>query len=233
MWYNVRVKTFPDGHKQYQWSENQILRDIPEEYKTPKKKFKLNLEKPEGRYRCNMNRAVNQVYDLARANCFDWFVTLTLDPKRVDRTDYTECAKVIRLFTMRLQRRGNRWLIVPELHKDGKAYHFHGLIQGDLPLTHWRGTVYNLDNFEFGHTTVMKIEDPKRVATYIAKYLTKDIQVPKGRKCYWASQDLAKPEISYLEEIMEDVEFKWAYYDDARFKKEINGKYGRFLIAEE
>lgn len=231
MWYNVRVKTFPDGHKQYQWSENPILRDVPEEYRSPKRK---RVQKLEGRLKRNMNRSVNEVYDLARANHFDWFITLTLDPQQVDREDYTECAKVIRWFTKRLQRTGNRWLIVPELHKDGKAYHFHGLIQGDLPLTHWRGTVYNLDNFEFGHTTAMKIENPKRVATYIAKYLTKDIQVPKGRKCYWASQGLVKPDVSYFEdEIMPEEVFRQFIADECRYQKDIDGPYGRFLIAEE
>ena len=100
---------------------------------------------------------------------FDWFITLTLDPKQVDITDYNECAKLIRLFTKKLQRNGNKWLIVPELHEDGKSYHFHGLVQGDLDLTHWKGEVYNLNNFEFGYTTAMKIKDPQRVATYIAK----------------------------------------------------------------
>ncbi len=44
MWYNVRVKTFPDGHKQYFWSENYISRDVPDELKTKKlKKSLLNL----------------------------------------------------------------------------------------------------------------------------------------------------------------------------------------------
>lgn len=235
MWYNVRVKTFPDGHKQYFWSENPILRwdDIPEEYRDTKKRRIFHLEKPDGRYKNNMNRSVNQVYDLARANCFDWFITLTLDPKRVDRTDYEECAIVIRLFTKRLQRNGNKWLLVPELHKDGKSYHFHGLIQGDLDLTHWKGDVYNLNNFEFGYTTAMPIQDPQRVASYIAKYLTKDIAVPKGKKSFWASRSLAKPEISYMDELMEDIEFVWGYFEKARYKKIIDGKYGRYLIAEE
>ena len=140
MWYNVRVKTFPDGHKQYFYSENLILRDVPEEYRPQKLKSKFLKTENEGRFRNNMSRAVNQVYDLARSNHFDWFITLTLSPDEVDRTNYDECAMVIRLFTKRLQRNGNTWLIVPELHSDGKSYHFHGLVQGDLDLTHWKPT---------------------------------------------------------------------------------------------
>ena len=83
MWYNVRVKTFPDGHKQYFYSENYILRDVPEEYRPQKIKRKLSQSDNEERFSNNLKRAVNQVYDLARANHFDWFITLTLDPKRV------------------------------------------------------------------------------------------------------------------------------------------------------
>lgn len=232
MWYNVRIKTFPDGHKQYFYSEEKILRDIPDEFKEPKRpKLKFDIPEEKGRLRRNMSRAVNQVYDLARANHFDWFITLTLDPNVVDRSDYSQCAMVIRLFTDRLRHNGNQWIIVPELHKDGKSYHFHGLVSGDLDLTHWKGNVYNLNNFEFGYTTAMPIDDPNRVATYIAKYLTKDIAVPKGRKCYWASRSLAKPTVEYVE--MEDVMFQWSIYDNARYKKEIICEYGHYLICEE
>lgn len=232
MWYNVRIKTFPDGHKQYFYSEEYILRDIPDEYKRPRrKKYDVPGSELKKRFKRNMNRAVNQVYDLARSNHFDWFITMTFSPECVDRSDYNKCSKLIRLFTKRLQRSGNKWIIVPELHKDGKSYHFHGLVQGELDLTYWKDGVYNLNNFEWGYTTAMKIEDPARVATYIAKYLTKDIQVPKGRKCYWASQELVKPEVEYVD--MPELDFACDVYFPARYVKEINGEYGRFIIAEE
>lgn len=232
MWYNVRIKTFPDGHRQYFYSENFICRDVSDEFKTKKLKRKLTEPDREGRFRNNTKRSVNQVYDLARSNHFDWFITLTLNPQFVDRSNYDECAKVIRLFTKRLQRNGNTWLIVPELHSDGHSYHFHGLVQGDLDLTHWKGDVYNLNNFEFGYTTAMQIKDPQRVATYIAKYLTKDISVPKGRKCFWASRSLAKPTVEYVE--MSEHDFMWNIEASARYTKEIDtGEYGRFIIAEE
>lgn len=232
MWYNVRVKTFPDGHKQYFWSENYILRDVPEEFKVQKMRRKFTEPDNEGRFPNNLKRAVNQVYDLARANHFDWFITLTFDPKKVDRTNYDACTGLIKLFTDRLRKHGNKWLIVPELHSDGKSYHFHGLVQGELDLIHWKGEVYNLNNFEFGYTTAMEIRDPARVATYIAKYLTKELSVPKGRKCYWASRSLAKPTVEYVD--MPGDSFMWDIYAPARYTKEIDaGEYGRFIIAEE
>ena len=233
MWYNVRVKTFPDGHKQYFYSEYLILRDVPEEFRDPKIKRKFSKPDKEGRFSNNLKRAVNQVYDLARSNHFDWFITLTLNPDEVDRTNYDECAMVIRVFTQRLGRNRNKWLIVPELHADGISYHFHGLVQGDLDLTHWKGDVYNLNNFEFGYTTAMKIRDPDRVATYIAKYLTKQLAVPKGRKSFWASRSLDKPTVEYV--AMSEHDFMWNIWATARYTKEIDTgpEYGRFIIAEE
>lgn len=232
MWYNVRIKTFPDGHKQYFYSENLILRDVPEQFKIEKKKRKLSKPDKEEKYSNNLKRAVNQVYDLARSNHFDWFITLTLDPKVVERTNYDECAKLIALFTKKLRRNGNQYIIVPELHSDGKSYHFHGLVQGELDLTHWKGEVYNLNNFEFGYTTAMKIKDPQRVATYIAKYLTKQLAVPKGRKCYWASRSLSKPMVDYVE--MSEHDFMWDIFATARYVKEIDaGEYGQFVLVEE
>lgn len=235
MWYNVRVKTYPDGHKQYYYCENPIFRwdDVPEEWKPLKIRRKFSDPKPDNgcKFSNNLKRAVNVVYDLARSNHFDWFITLTLSPEAVDRTNYDECAAAIVLFTKRLRRNGNQYVIVPELHHDGKSYHFHGLVQGDLDLTRWKGEVYNLNNFEFGYTTAMRIQDPNRVATYIAKYLTKDIAVPKGRKCYWASRSLARPTVSY-EEISDDDFF--LIWGQARYTKEIDaGEYGRFILAEE
>lgn len=66
----------------------------------------------------------------------------------------------------------------------------------------------------------MKIKDPQRVATYIAKYLTKKLAVPKGRKCYWASRSLAKPTVEYVD--MQEQDFMWDVWATARYTKEID-----------
>lgn len=261
MWYNVRVKTYPDGHKQYMWSEKPILRDIPDECK-PKKRTKIKVPgiDEEGRRRDNMSHSINNVYDLARSNDFNWFITLTFDKRKVNRYDYDECSMAIRLFTKRLYKLGCKWLIVPEQHEKG-GYHFHGEVQGDLPLTPSGKTcyneaagqqvpIYNLTNYEYGFTTVTKIYDQRRTSSYIAKYLTKKIAVPKGRKCYWASKSLARPEVDYLCTRHDDMcydpetgETHFTSWDEwsfglppgphPRFVKEINGPYGRFVISEE
>lgn len=214
MFYNVRIKTYPDGHKQYFWSENPIFRldeenDPPELIENAKRQrhfAKLrreiqsfdrveNIDCEDAsffRYKCNLSRSVNEIYDIARSNEFEWFITLTLDGKKVNRYDYISCADAIKKFTDRLRKLGCKWLIVPEQHKDG-AYHFHGLEAGDLPLTPsgklWydkiaqrKVPIYNLANYEFGFTSATRIMYPERTASYVAKYLTKQIAVPKRQE---------------------------------------------------
>lgn len=281
MYYNVRIKTYPDGHKQYFWSENPIFRldeenDPPELIDAVKEKRKrrklfseiLSFDRVEDieddgslfRFKRNVSRSVNEIYDIARSNEFNWFITLTFDSKKVNRYDYCSCADAVKKFTNRIRQYGCKWLIVPEQHKDG-AYHFHGLVQGDLPLTpsgkmcyneaeQKEMPIYNLSNFEFGFTTATQIIKPDRTASYIAKYLTKQIAVPKGKKCFWASKSLARPMVEYLstteklfvhdpdegvDEIIDyqDPAWTYGYLSGIRYVKEIETEYGRFVISEE
>ena len=285
MLYNVRIKTYPDGHKQYFWSENSIFRldeenDSPELVERVKRKRKnrkllrdllssLRVDDDDVevdddsffRFRNNVSRSVNEIYDIARSNEFKWFITLTLDGQKVNRYDYVSCADAIKKFTDRLRKLGCKWLIVPEQHKDG-AYHFHGLVQGDLPLTpsgkmcyneaeQKEMPIYNLSNFEFGFTTVTQIMKPDRTASYIAKYLTKQIAVPKGKKCYWASKSLARPTVEFISTFEDiwvpdsdipggyrivrehDAGWGFGFPTGVRYIKEIESEYGRFIISEE
>lgn len=222
MYYNVRKKAFPDGTMQYMYFE----RGKQKEYKQDEKKETGDsVERGEKQ---NMSRAIQKVYDLARSNEFDWFVTMTFNQALVNRYDYDSCSDALYGFTHKLSKRGNTWLIVPEQHQDG-AFHMHGLISGDLDLTHWKGDVYNLNDFKWGFTTATPIKDRKRVSSYIAKYLTKEIVVPKGRKRYWASRALKKPMEDYV--VMSTAEFG-KLFNDARYQKVIDSPYGKFVFCE-
>ncbi|MDB7829614.1 hypothetical protein [Intestinimonas butyriciproducens] len=222
MYYNVRVKSYPDGTKQYMYSERMKEKG----YKVEKKEN--TGQEVERKERDNMTRAVQKVYDLARSNVFDWFITMTFDPEKVDRYDYDACADAIKGFTHKLCLNGNQWIIVPEQHKDG-AYHFHGLVSGDLDLTYHADGVYNLNDYGYGFTTATKIRDRARVSTYIAKYLTKLITVPKGRKRYWASRSLQRPSEDLV--VMSSEEYG-EIYNSARFQKVIDSSFGSFIMCE-
>lgn len=86
-------------------------------------------------------RAAAKVRDLALCNGFSWFVTLTLDPDKVDRYDIREITKKLnRWLDNHVRRDGLRYVLVPERHKDG-AVHFHGFINeqpGLVPSGTWK-----------------------------------------------------------------------------------------------
>lgn len=190
----------------------------------------------------NMKRARQKVYDIARSNPFTHFITLTFDPDKVDSFDYSVAVDKLESFTKLLRRHGCTYVLVPELHKSGR-YHFHGLITlGELRLQQavnpYTGapmydeqarSVYNLPQYDLGFSTATEITDSARTASYIAKYLTKEIQVPKGKKCYWASRSCARPVESLA---LMDSEELTEHICDSRFIKVTNNEWGDFLIAE-
>lgn len=124
-------------------------------------------------------RARRQVFELCDCNDFDLFFTLTLSPDKIDRYDYKAAVERLRVYlSNRVQRKGLRYVAVPERHKDG-AIHFHGLCNSDAVRLsdsgrRWKGRpVYNMD-WAVGFSTAVKISGTyEKVCTYIAKYVTK------------------------------------------------------------
>lgn len=99
-----------------------------------------------------------------------------------------------------------------ELHESGRI-HFHGVTYGfNPPLTEARnpntnrlikknGQIYNAPNWNYGFSTVSIIQDRDKTASYIAKYITKDLMaIPTGFKQprYFVSRGLKLPEIDFL-----------------------------------
>ena len=82
----------------------------------------------------SMRRAATQMRDICLSTPFRYFVTLTLDPAKIDRHDMEALTKVInRWADNRVRRNGLAYVLVPERHKDG-AIHLHGFINESLPL---------------------------------------------------------------------------------------------------
>lgn len=130
----------------------------------------------------SIRRAQARLKELLRSNSFQYFVTITLDKAKVDRYDYGTIIKPLnKWLDNRVQRKGYKYILVPELHKDG-AIHFHGLISGDMELSdsgtvkvhghkkpvsmatykrHYKGrpysTIYNATDWRYGFTTVVKL----------------------------------------------------------------------------
>lgn len=168
----------------------------------------------------NIVKTRSKIYDLARANEWNYFITLTFNKRNVDRYDYGECIKKISNFMDNFKRRNKincpnfRYLLVHEKHEDG-AYHWHGLIYLEdesllkkalHPIGHKRGgkpiiknglQVYNWSKYKFGWSTVTRIKNESACCKYILKYISKrtDIDYVKGRRRFMYSSNCLKPTI--------------------------------------
>ena len=159
----------------------------------------------------SMRRARAQLRRLALANHFDYFVTLTLDPERIDRWDGAAVTKALNRWCDNMVRRhGLRYILVPERHEGNKyghvegAIHFHGFMAGEgLKAVdsgvEWDGrAVYNLPQWTLGFTTAQRLYGTYSAAVgYCCKYIGKQQgQRPLGR-WYYSGGSLAKPEKTY------------------------------------
>ena len=174
----------------------------------------------------SMRRARAKVRRIALANDFKWFVTLTLDPEKVDSHDPAAVVKKLNAWCSNaVQRCGLRYILVPEHHKKG-GIHFHGFFNdcmdavdsgtikppgGGKPrrprseaqrqawLAGGGKVVYNLPRWSWGFTTAMELygEYPAAVA-YVCKYIGKEGKKPAGR-WYYSGGDLKQPEVIYAD----------------------------------
>jgi len=188
----------------------------------------------------SMRRARAKLRRLALANDFKWFVTLTLDPEKVDSHDGAAVVKKLNAWASNaVQRHGLRYLLVPERHKKG-GIHFHGFFNDALPAVdsgtirvpwakkpkrprseaeraQWLQAggriVYNLPGWSLGFTTAMELygDYPAAVA-YVCKYIGKDGTKPAGR-WYYSGGALAQPPVEYVE--MSPAELKAEFGDKA------------------
>lgn len=161
--------------------------------------------------RSSMGRTVNAIYNISRANTWDWFITLTFNPAKVDSLNYGETVKKLSQWIKNIRRicPDMGYIIVPEKHKSGR-YHFHGLFRnceglGFVPTdkrTSKGDVIYNVGKYRLGWTTATIIQDQSRVVKYIAKYINKDLcQVAFNKRRYWSSRNLSDPDV---QEVMLD-----------------------------
>lgn len=125
---NARVKSYPSIDvvqvcnepifREPGWEPLRRLYDVPP---------KGEGNDPQRAAEVSRNRAKAAVRDIARCNRFDFFFTWTLDAAKISRYDPEEVLKKVMTFLKNASyRKGFRYVLVPELHKDG-AIHFHGL----------------------------------------------------------------------------------------------------------
>ena len=120
----------------------------------------------------SMRRARAQLRRLALSNEFEYFVTLTLDPAKIDRFDGAAVTRALSQWCSNMvKRHGLRYILVPEQHKDG-AFHFHGFMAGPGLIAadsgiQWDGRpVYNLPQWGYGFTTAQRLYGEYTAAAY-------------------------------------------------------------------
>ena len=157
-------------------------------------------------------RARSAVRDLALCNQFDWFVTLTLDPAKIDRYDPVAVVrKASQWLSNAVRRRGLRYVLIPEHHKDG-AIHFHGFMSGDLGAVNSGRTdrggheVFNLTAWPYGFSTAIRpYGDYHKAVAYCCKYLAKQDEKIGGR-WYYSGGELERPTVEWLSVDTADLE---------------------------
>ena len=192
----------------------------------------------------SLNRTKNTIYELSKSNDWEFFITLTFDPKRYDSTDYSNVTKILTEFMHRMRKRKSKdliYMIVPEFHADGKKYHFHGLLAniGDIKmipsglLDKDANDIYNMPDWCYEFSTATKIKDTVKASAYITKYITKEcVQHTKCKKRYYASNNIKRPDVTYLNTAVPLEEVIATYSPDTIKSLEMGGALNRVTYME-
>lgn len=203
-----RIKIYPDGSREIMACSKPIFRAAgwEERGKKPGKR-KACRDDVQGEGSGDPQRAVrrarSRVRDIALCNPMRFFVTLTLDQMQVDRYSPEAATRKLNAWlSNQVQRKGLKYVLVPELHKDG-AIHFHGFFNDALAAVD-SGTVippgggkpkrprskkqraewlengghvaYNLPGWTLGFTTAIELYgDYDNAVGYVCKYIGKDM----------------------------------------------------------
>lgn len=149
----------------------------------------------------SLNRSKQNLIGILRANRWDYFITFTFNPRLVNSDNYYEVCINAHRYMDNLRKNycpDLKYVLVPELHKDGEHYHLHGVIGNTDGLqlrvsgkTDKHGhIIYNIPSWKYGWNTATEVEHTGKVSNYISKYITKDTEhLLKGKRRYWASHN--------------------------------------------
>ena len=163
----------------------------------------------------SIRRSKAMIYELAFCNPWEHFFTGTIDPVKYDRTELKAFYKKLGQYVCNLNKQGCsiKYLLIPELHSDGKSWHLHGLLH-DMPFEALepfeigdrmgRGIAAKVSRGEavfnwpayaerFGFCDLEPIRDADAVSKYVTKYITKDMSrcvTEVGAHTYYCSKGL-------------------------------------------
>lgn len=258
--FNTKIKTYPNGKKVVYYCNETIFRKPSEEDEKLNEVLddildlldtndtseadmllrellaQADKDEPSEKNiaRC-IRRAKDRIFDIAFCNDWKYFITLTIDDKKLDAMNVKEVMKKLNKFLDNMhQRHGLSYIIIPEYHESGRV-HCHGLINDALKVedSGTRGVkgysaplrlstikakgltrdithiVYNLPQWTYGFSTAVPVYgDGGALATYVTKYMTKATTKIFG-KYYWSSRDLVRePKIEYKNTQYQDIDLQ-------------------------
>ena len=156
-------------------------------------------------------RAKDNFYGYAFCNRWDYFLTVTVDPKQYPTEDQ-DIRYFWKLFRQSVQSKEKdvRILCAPERHASG-IFHYHAVVggidfspyisravhahTGEFLYTKFGDPVYNLRLWKYGHTTLVPIgghgNDQEKVANYLISYTTKEnSDIGYNKKRYFRTHNL-------------------------------------------
>ena len=240
--HTARMKSYPDGSFELLASDVPCFRQSgweehgKEATRRRSAADKTQREATEGTSAADqersMRRAAGRVRDLALCNDFRWFVTLTLDPAKIDRHDMEALTHVLNRWSdNRVRRKGLRYILVPERHKDGaiasawassmtrcrwwiRVRSAFRAVSRASPGAGSSGKsgfqpgkiVYNIPDWSLGFSTALQLTgDYHAAVAYVCKYVRKQ-QEKIGGRWYYSGGKLEEPEVSYLDIGYREVE---------------------------
>lgn len=221
----AEIKKYTDGYYRLVIYKTDKVFEFPDR---EKQEENVNEEKLEN----NISRARATIFELAMCNDWQYFVTLTLSPKKYDRYNLEKFRKDLSKFINNYNthcKLNIKYMFVPEQHQDG-AWHMHGFIKGlteqevepfkikfgqKLPqyiidrITEGR-EVCNWIQFadKFGYTVLEAVRSKEAASMYVMKYISKNLAKSikeLGAHLYYCSKGLKRAEFVIKEERIRDA----------------------------
>lgn len=206
--YKTKTKEYPDGSRVLTVYKNSITSDSSNTSDSVLKSEKLEATPEEKEFdkQRNLWKVKTKIKDYCLSNQFTFFWNITF---ATDRYDYAEAFDRMGRWLRKMRDKYGKfdYIFIPETHKDG-AIHFHGVTGGfggrivDSGRKRKGVKLFNCPEWEYGFTELTAIRSREKCASYITKYVTKEMQnsiVGKGKKKYWCSRGLRLPAVTYSE----------------------------------
>lgn len=204
-----------------------------EEFYTPEEEGETTQA---ARFQSSIIRARSRVRELALCQHWDYFATFTLSEKKQDRFDLRGFIRDLGNWIRNYRKKYGsqlQYLIIPEQHKNG-AWHAHGLLRNVAPESLVKNEHGYMDmpyyRARFGYISLSKVKNHERCASYITKYISKDVtatagHMEKGQHLFYASRGLAGKETLWVVTCPGHIQggfkneygiYKWVKFEEVR-----------------